>query len=63
MTRLTTPRPVNGSVHCIDELGFAVTVGVLHQDQNSIGTMDEIHRPTHSLYHGARNHPVGQVAR
>ena len=44
------------------DLVAAVLRGVLHRDDDLLGSGDEIHRAAHALDHLAGNHPVGEVA-
>jgi hypothetical protein len=60
--RLTTPLPVMGSEHCLQDLRAAVLRAVLHHGDDAAHAGDEIHGAAGALDHLARHHPVGEVA-
>jgi hypothetical protein len=53
--------PVSGSVH--SRLTVTRRFGaVLHDHDDALGAVDEVHRPAHPLDHLAGDHPVGEIA-
>ncbi len=59
--RLTTPVPVRGREHFVQDLGLAVLRRVLHQRHHAPHPGNQVHRAAHTLDHLSGDHPIGQV--
>src|SRR5665647_523585 len=59
---LDDPLAGQGQRALLNDLVGAVPGDVLHQDDDLLGAVDQVHRAAHALDHLARDHPVGDVA-